>query len=211
MDGVADTHEKRMAYLSTIQKKAIEMDEMVRNLFLFSKMDMGEYPYNPEELDAVREIVDFVEASSDEYQRRGLTVRIGLLPSKAVISADPAYFRSILMNLLDNSAKYKEKDVGHALITGSISNQMLRIYVDDDGPGVPIEALPKLFDVFYRNNPSRKNPKQGSGLGLAIVWKAIERMGGSICDENLPQGGLRMTIKIPLAERRRTNETNSDH
>ena len=80
---------------------------------------------------------------------------------------------------------------------------MLHLYVDDDGPGVPAEALPKLFDVFYRNDPSRKNPKQGSGLGLAIVWKAIERMEGSIRAENLPQGGLRMTMNIPLAERRK--------
>lgn len=203
LDGVADTPQKRAAYLSIIQKKAVEMDEMVRKLFLFSKMDMGEYPYNPELLDAVQEIQDFVKVSADQYQRRGLSVQIGALPSNAMIFADPTYFRSILMNLLDNSAKYKDKKMGNATVTGSISDQMLHLYVDDDGPGVPAEALPKLFDVFYRNDPSRKNPKQGSGLGLAIVWKAIERMEGSIRAENLPQGGLRMTINIPLAERRK--------
>ena len=202
LDGVADTHEKRTAYLSTIQKKAVEMDEMVRKLFLFSKMDMGEYPYNPEKLDAVKEVRDFVRASADEYQRRGLTVQIGALPSKAMVSVDPTYFRSVLMNLLDNSAKYKGKETGNAIITGSIEDQRFYLYVDDDGPGVPAEALPKLFDVFYLNDPSRKNPKQGSGLGLAIVWKAIERMRGFICAENLPQGGLRMVIEIPLEERR---------
>ena len=202
LDGVADTEEKRTAYLSIIQKKSVEMDEMVRKLFLFSKMDMGEYPYNPEELDAVKEIGDFVKASAGEYRRRGLAVQVGPLPAKAIIFADPTYFRSILMNLLDNSAKYKKKETGSAVITGGIAGQTLHLYVDDDGPGVPSEALPKLFDVFYRNDPSRKNPKQGSGLGLAIVWKAIERMGGSIRGENLPQGGLRMAMEIPLAERR---------
>lgn len=202
LDGVADTEEKRTAYLSIIQKKSVEMDEMVRKLFLFSKMDMGEYPYNPEELDAVKEIGDFVKASAGEYRRRGLAVQVGPLPAKAIIFADPTYFRSILMNLLDNSAKYKKKETGSATITGGIAGQTLHLYVDDDGPGVPSEALPKLFDVFYRNDPSRKNPKQGSGLGLAIVWKAIERMGGSIRGENLPQGGLRMAMEIPLAERR---------
>ena len=105
------------------------------------------------------------------------------------------------MNLLDNSAKYKDKEVGAVSIQAEIAGQFFQLYVDDDGPGVPPEVLPKLFDVFYRNDPSRKNPNQGSGLGLAIVWKAIERMDGSICAENLPQGGLRMAIKIPLAER----------
>ena len=77
--------------------------------------------------------------------------------------------------------------------------------------GVPIEALPSCLMYFTEITHLEKIQNRGSGLGLAIVWKAIERMGGSICDENLPQGGLRMTIKIPLAERRRTNETNSDH
>ena len=201
LDGVADTSEKRAAYLSTIQKKAVEMDAMVKKLFLFSKMDMGAYPYSPERLDAVKEIVDFIQASAKEYRRRGLVIEIGSMPQNAVIAADPTYFRSILMNLLDNSAKYKDKEVGAVSIQAEIAGQFFQLYVDDDGPGVPPEVLPKLFDVFYRNDPSRKNPNQGSGLGLAIVWKAIERMDGSICAENLPQGGLRMAIKIPLAER----------
>ena len=73
--------------------------------------------------------------------------------------------------------------------------------MDDDGPGVPEAALPKLFDAFYRNDPSRNNPDQGSGLGLAIAAKSLERMSGSIRAENLPGAGLRMTIHIPLAGR----------
>lgn len=73
--------------------------------------------------------------------------------------------------------------------------------MDDDGPGAPEAALPKLFDAFYRNDPSRNNPDQGSGLGLAIAAKSLERMGGSIRAENRPGGGLRMTVHIPLAGR----------
>lgn len=201
LDGVADTKEKQTAYLTTIKKKTVEIDEMVRKLFLFSKMDIGEYPYTPEKLDAVKEIADFVRASAEEYQSQGLEIKIKTMPHKAIIIADPIYFRSILMNLFDNSAKYKDKKIGAVSIEAEIIGQFLKLYVDDDGPGVPEKALPKLFDVFYRNDPSRKNPNQGSGLGLAIVWKAVERMNGSICAENLPKCGLRMTIKIPLAER----------
>ena len=201
LDGVADTPQRQRAYLSTIQKKTMEMDQMVRKLFLFSKMDLGEYPYHPEYLDAVEEITEFVQVSQEEYRRRGLAIQFGPLPQQAVVLADPTYFRSVLINLLDNSAKYKNKEQGCATISGKVSHQQLFLYVDDDGPGVPPKALPKLFDVFYRNDPSRKNPKQGSGLGLAIVWKAVERMTGAIHAENLPQGGLRMAIQIPLAER----------
>lgn len=211
LDGVAGTPERQTAYLSTIQKKTVEIDELVRKLFLFSKMELGEYPYSPEPLDAVREIVDFIHASAEDYQRRGLTIQAGPLPQKAVIEADPAYFLSILRNLLDNSAKYKKKEIGAVWITGETAGAQVRLYVDDDGPGVPQEALPKLFNVFYRNDPSRRNPDQGSGLGLAIVWKTVERMGGAIRAENRPGGGLRMVLEIPLMKEGNKDEADFDH
>lgn len=76
----------------------------------------------------------------------------------------------------------------------------LLLCVDDDGPGVPDEALDKLFDVFYRSDPARQNPNQGSGLGLAIAAKDAERMGGAIHAENRPGGGLRIILELPLAK-----------
>ncbi len=202
IDGVADTPEKRSAYLATIREKTMEIDTMVRKLFLFSKMDMGEYPYCPEPLDAVAEISDFLRASGEEYRRRGLVISAGPLPAEAPIQADSTYFRSILTNLMDNSAKYKEKELGHVVLSGAAGEGRLTLYVDDDGPGVPPEALPKLFDAFYRSDAARRNPNQGSGLGLAIAAKSIQRMGGRIRGENLPGGGLRIALDIPLAERR---------
>ncbi len=210
LDGVANTPEKQKDYLATIQTKTMEIDEMVKKLFLFSKMELGEYPYSPERLDAVKEIKDFISASAEEYRRRGLQIRVGAMPNSAIIKADPTYFRSILINLLDNSAKYKEKGMGTATIRARTDGQYFKLLVEDDGPGVPAKALPKLFDVFYRSDPSRKNPNQGSGLGLAIVWKTMERMGGSIYAENLPDGGLRMILDIPLAGGEES-ETNFNH
>lgn len=85
------------------------------------------------------------------------------------------------------------------------------LLVDDDGPGVPVQALPKLFDVFYRSDPSRQNPNQGSGLGLSIVSKTMERMGGTVLAENQPEGGLRMVLEIPLAQGGQKHETDSEH
>ena len=211
LDGVADTPEKQRAYLDTVQKKTVEIDQMVKKLFLFSKLDMGEYPYSPEHLNVSKEIEDFMLASQSEYMRRGLKIVVNPIPPEVFIEADPTYFRSILTNLFDNSAKYRQNEVATVTVTGKVMGRDLLLYVDDDGPGVPDEALEKLFDVFYRNDPSRKNPQQGSGLGLAIVLRSIEAMGGSIHAENLPGGGLRMALKIPLSEKERHNETNFDY
>lgn len=199
LDGVADTPEKRERYLRIIHGKTVEIDSLMRKVFLFSKLDMGEYPYSPERLDAAREIGDFAAASAEDYARLGLEIRLGALPD-AKIDADPTCLRSVFMNLLDNSAKYKNRPAGTASISGEIKGARLVLCVDDDGPGVPEEALGKLFDVFYRSDPARRNPDQGRGLGLAIAAKAVERMGGTIRAENLPGGGLRIMIEIPLAE-----------
>lgn len=204
LDGVADTPEKRERYLRIIRGKTEEIDDMVRKLFLFSKLDMGEYPYSPERLDAAQEISDFVSASADDYLRRGLRIRPGPLPEGACIDADPTCLRSVLTNLLDNSAKYRSKPTGTAVITAEARGGRLILRVDDDGPGVPEEALPKLFDVFYRSDPSRQNPKQGSGLGLAIAAKAAGRMGGTIRAANLCGGGLGVELEIPLAKEEET-------
>ncbi len=89
-------------------------------------------------------------------------------------------------------------------ITGAVEGQDFCLTVDDDGPGVPPEALPRLFDVFYRNDPARKNPDQGSGLGLAIVAKSMERMGGTIRAENRPQGGCGWCCASPRRKERWT-------
>ena len=161
-------------------------------------------------LDPAQEVEAVVAASREAYRQRGLSITVEPLPTGCQVLADPIYFHSILTNLLDNSAKYKDKATGQVTITGAVEGQDFCLTVDDDGPGVPPEALPRLFDVFYRNDPARKNPDQGSGLGLAIVAKSMERMGGTIRAENRPQGGLRMVLRIPQTEGEMDHETHSD-
>ncbi|HIR51835.1 MAG TPA: HAMP domain-containing histidine kinase [Candidatus Onthovicinus excrementipullorum] len=210
-DGVADTPEKQRQYLSTIKAKTSDIDRLVKKLFLFSKMDMGDYPYFPEKLDAGREVADFVEASREDYEKAGLSVTLVSHPEHTMIYADPTYFRSVLTNLLDNSAKYKKDGTGHVRITMTTEGHLLRMLVDDDGPGVAQSDLGKLFDIFYRADPARKNPHKGSGLGLAIVAKIVDRMGGAIHAENLSQGGLRMAITLPVMEGETDHEKNFNH
>ena len=108
--------------------------------------------------------------------------------------------------LLENSIKYKNKAMGHLRITLEESG---RLVLADDGPGVPEDALPKLFDVFYRSDPARKDPAGGSGLGLAIAAKAIQGMGGTIRAYNGPDGGL--AIEITLPKEGRCDAEDPDH
>ncbi len=197
-------------YMKMIKTKAEEIDHMVAKLFLFSKMDLGDFPYQPELLDLSQEIVSLVEATADAYASQGLRVRITQLAPTAALYVDPIQLRSVFTNVL-NSLKYKTKAQGNAWIKTVRQQANVWITIDDDGPGVPEEALEKLFDVFYRNDPSRSNPQQGSGLGLAITAKAIQWMRGSIHAENRREGGLRLVIQLPLARKEQTTDEDPHH
>ena len=197
LDGVADTPESQREYLQIIKQKTDDINKMVSQLFLYSKMDMGNYPTHPETLNIAGEIKDFISASQEEYKAKGLITEIINVPAEANIYADPVQLRSIFANILGNSAKYKNKETASAAINCAADNGIIRIIFEDDGPGVPENEITKLFDIFYRGDPSRSNPNQGSGLGLAIAAKALERMNGRIYAKNITTGGLRIIVEIP--------------
>ena len=205
LDGVARTEEAKQRYLRTINTKAEDIDRLVSQLFLYSKLDLEGVPMEmrPVRLDAF--LAGFVEESAPDSRTRGLEFTAERL-APVTVSADPEQLRRVLSNILENSIKYKNKETGHLRITLEESGRMT---LADDGPGVPDEALPKMFDVFYRIDPSRKNPAGGSGLGLAIAAKAVQGMGGTIRACNVPNGGLE--IEITLRKEEACDAEDPDH
>ena len=204
IDGVAVTPETRTEYLQTIRTKTDDIINMVSQLFLFSKMDTGSFPVNPEPLDLAQEISDFVKYTQEDYQAKGLSVSLGAMPAEMPVYADSTQLRSAFTNILDNSAKYKDKEPAAVLVHCEAEDGTAVVFFDDNGPGVSSEMLPKLFDVFYRGDASRTNPQQGSGLGLAIAAKMIAFMKGGISAENLAGSGLRVIIRIPVMDKGET-------
>lgn len=211
IDGVAKTPQAQQNYMQMIKTKAEDIDHMVSKLFLFSKMDMGDYPYDPETLFISQEIESYVKATEKEYNDKGLRIRMETLKSDIKIYSDPLQLRRILANILENSLKYKEKPEGQVWIRFIKKEEQVCIIIEDDGPGVPEDELGKLFQVFYRSDRSRSNPNKGSGLGLAITAKAVSYMKGNIYAECREQGGLRIMIEIPCIKEGGENEENSNH
>lgn len=196
LDGVAKTPEAQRKYLETIKSKSDDIDRMVAKIFLFSKMELGDYPDNPEILQLDDEVRCLVQAIGAEYQEKGLIISADkLIP--ATVTADPDQLRRVLANIIENSLKYKIKETGTLTISLCEENGNFCLSLCDDGPGVPEEALSHLFEVFYRSDPSRQNPNRGSGLGLAIAANAVARMNGTISAENCEKGGLNIIIRLP--------------
>jgi len=194
--GVASTPEMREKYLHTIKNKTVDMRHIIEQLFLFSKLDMDEFPFSPSRFELTLALSDMVEELTDEYAMRGLEIIINTSVQNVFVNADVSHFRRVVINILENSVKYKEKEKGRMEISTSLGNNFARIRFADDGPGVSQETIPNLFNAFYRTDPSRHT--KGSGLGLAISTKIIERSGGTIHAENADSGGLVIVIRLPV-------------
>ena len=208
-DGVANTEEKRQRYFAVIQKKTTELDSMVEQLFLLSKMDVGNKAVPLERLDLSALLARVVEENRDDFLEKGLIMELDK-EDHCFIEGNAMLLKRIFLNLWVNSVKYKVEEAGHSRMKLTCRRGRVELSVSDDGPGVPEAALPHLFEAFYRTDKARSRTGNGSGLGLAIVARAMKIMGGTVRAENAAPHGLSIVMTWPLAERKQ-DETDSDH
>ena len=207
--GIATTPEMQEKYLNTIQKKTDDIEYIIKQLFMFSKIDIGEFPLDLETVDIENELAAMIDGFADEYKEMGLDVSLEE-SINADVFIDTVQFRNIVQNILGNSVKYcNRSDARAEILCRSIDDESVSITITDNGLGVPDEMLTKMFDVFYRGDKARNNPAKGSGLGLAISSKIIERFNGSIRAENVAGGGLAIIITLPIQKGGNEYETNT--
>lgn len=183
--------------METIKSKTHDLEYIINQLFLFSKLDIGEFPFRLEQIDIGKELSSLIAGHIKEYEEKGLTISLIQNVQNVYVEIDVVQFRNVIHNVLENSVKYKIKEHAATKIACRENDTHVLITLTDNGPGVSEEAIEQLFDVFYRSDLSRKNPSKGSGLGLAITEKIIERLGGEIKAENVPDGGLAIVITLP--------------
>ena len=201
--GVASDDQTREKYFAIIKNKTADLEHIIEQLFLFSKLDMDEFPLASQCVDFAAVVSDMTEEFIAEYLSRGLTIKLDGIPKNIFVNIDVLMFRNVLINILENSVKYKTGEQGQIEISAVPEENFVLLRLADDGPGVQPDMLPKLFDVFYRTDPSRSrrgSGTAGSGLGLAISMKIIERMGGKIHAELPANGGLAVVIRLPLLQ-----------
>lgn len=204
LDGVARTPEDARRYLTKIRLHEEEIEHMVEALFLYSKMELKEYPVHLQDVDVRSELMRIcAENPADEHISIDLTGVQSL-----TVTVDPFLLERIVLNLLDNSRKYRRGETAHVRMIAAHADGAVLLSVADDGIGVPAGLLPRLFDPFYRADPARSNPAGGSGLGLAIVREAVSHLDGTVWAENVPSGGLDVKIYLPEGK---NNGEHPDH
>lgn len=209
LDGVADTQEKQEKYLRTILSTADDMDHLVDELFLFSKLDLDKIPFEFENTDIGAYLEDCSEEMKFAFENDKLAVSFSNRLGKPVkVNLDKNKFGRVLINVARNSVKYKTEEIGSLHIDVSLcDSRTVRIEMKDNGMGVERDSLDKIFDSFYRTDKSRSNPGSGSGLGLSIAKQIVLSHGGKIYGESEVGQGLAVIIELPVLEE--TDEKNT--
>lgn len=182
IDGVADTPEKMDKYIRTIYNKANEMDTLINELTLYSKIDTNRIPYNFSRLNVAEYFDDCVEEMSLDLEAKniGLAYFNYVEDNQIQIIADPEQLKRVINNIIGNSVKYLDKQKGFINIRIRDVGDFIQVEIEDNGKGIAAKDLPYIFDRFYRTDASRNSATGGSGIGLSIVKKIVEDHGGSI-------------------------------
>lgn len=194
IDGVADTEERRNRYLDVVLRKADVLERMLDQLFLLTRLDLGEKSLPLSRLDLGKMVEDFMEENRLSFENQGAKLVISC-EKNIFIQGNPLLIGRIIENIVNNSIRYKNKE--KVLISISVKGN--RLTIQDDGPGVPEESLGRLIEAFYRTDKARSRTENGSGLGLSIVHRAVKLMKGTISFAN-GEEGLVVTMEFPKEE-----------
>lgn len=207
MDGVADTPEKQERYLKTIYTKATDMEKMIEELFLYSKLDSNSMTYSFTKVNVNDYFEDCVEEISLDLEQKGIEVNFFNYADKdVVIIADPEQLKRVIMNIVGNSAKYIGKKRGIINIRIREEAEFVQVEIEDNGKGIAKDEIGRIFDRCYRTDASRNSAQGGSGLGLAIAKKIVEEHGGHIWATSRENIGTSICFVIRKYEENRVYE-----
>jgi two-component system, OmpR family, osmolarity sensor histidine kinase EnvZ len=167
-----------------------EMQHMLEDYMAFVKGDGGEKVVPVSLPEALAATVESVERDRPDSEA---LIDVGDLPTTKVMLKANA-FRRLLSNLIGNAARYGTR----VNVSGEIKDDRLWLYVDDNGPGIPMEEREHAFRPFVRLDNARNLDETGTGLGLAIALDIAHAHGGDIFLDDSPMGGLRAAVKLPV-------------
>ena len=184
--------------LDRIEREAERLNELIQQLLTLARLENAADPAATEEI-RLDELLHEIAADA-AFEAEGQNRQVSLRAASTVKAQGMRdLLRSAIENVVRNAIRYTPE--GTAVSIGLDVEPAARqavITIRDHGPGAPEDALPKLFEPFYRVAESRDRKSGGAGLGLAITARAFHLHGGSVVARNHPEGGLEMSLRLPV-------------
>jgi two-component system sensor histidine kinase KdpD len=196
LDSVSHDLRTPRAAARSIDVEALRLSRLVRNMLDLSRIEGGALHPSPELYDLADLVAPVVERLQPLL---GLgTVEVAIDDPLPPVRVDALFVDQIVTNLLENAARHASGRPIRVSAT-CVASDAVELVVEDGGPGVPVAALPRLFDRFYRV-PRRQGSREGagSGVGLAVVRGLAEAMGGYADARPSRLGGLAVAVRLPI-------------
>jgi signal transduction histidine kinase len=184
--------ESVLEMISRISSEAQRLSQLTKGLLNFSSFEetVGEVDPNL----TVDFILNFLNL---EAARRRVVVLRQFDHTLPVIRLDANLLKQILLNIIMNALQAMEDDGGKLLVeTAAAGNEKVSFIITDNGPGIPVEAIDRIFDRYF----TTKKPGEGTGLGLFVTKSLVETMGGEITVTSRSGGGTTFTVTLPLCQ-----------
>jgi signal transduction histidine kinase len=185
-------------FLSTILANARRMQRLVDNLLDLAKLEAGHWQPEPEPVDLASVARETWADLRERPTSRSIEFEVDVATDAAMVFADSDALGQVLTNLVDNALRYTPPG-GRIVCRSRRENRGVAISVSDTGTGIVREHLPRIFERFYRSDPSRSRDEGGTGLGLAIVKHLVEAHGGRVSAQSERGVGTTITCWFPTA------------
>ena len=197
LDGAKDNPEVATKFLQTIDRNARRLDLLIQDLLIISSLESGRVSLSFAPVD----LRPLIERLLTDFKSRAEARHVKLVSTMSELAAhaDEARLEQVFGNLLENAVKYG-REHGTVTVGGRPTPEgLLEVFVQDDGPGIPAEALERVFERFYRVDKARSREQGGTGLGLSIVKHIVQGHGGRVWVESAPGQGAKFCFTLQPA------------
>ena len=195
LDGALEAPEMAVKFTDGILRHSERLSRLVADLLDLSRIEVGQYPLAIQPLAVADCAAGAVDTVASQAEARGMSLSLAI-PEGLKARGDAQALEQILLNFVDNAVKYTP-DGGAVVVRARAVAGVVRVEVEDNGPGVPEAHRARLFERFYRVDPGRSRAVGGTGLGLAIVKHLAAAMRGRVGMASAPEGGAIFWLEIP--------------
>ena len=197
LDEEPPTAETAKQFLGTIQRHTLRLEVLIDDLLSISALESQQALLDYTTVSIHVTAAAVVEELRSWAREKNITLALEIPADLPVVDADAQRLHQVFLNLIDNAIKYTQAG-SRIQISATTDNNFLKVCVADNGPGIAVEHLARIFERFYRVDKARSRELGGTGLGLAIVKHIIQAHGGKVWAESELEKGSRFYFTLPI-------------